>query len=87
MNLHSRIQRLEKKSGGHGACPGCGYRPDDIRVIEVALSAGPDLPPLPPQTPLCGTCGREMPPVRIVERFQEQERLRAQGQGNDLAEK
>jgi hypothetical protein len=34
MSLESRIARLENRHGD-GRCPGCGFRPDDVRTIVV----------------------------------------------------
>jgi hypothetical protein len=49
----ARLKRLEGRALPDGRCPGCGFRPDDIRTVVVRLSpprpadAGSDWQPTP----------------------------------------
>src|SRR5262245_61727390 len=63
MSLRSRLDRLEKQTGlRDGRCPGCGFRPHDVRTIEICSTepgpgAVPPPFPNPPDRPRCPVCG------------------------------
>jgi hypothetical protein len=77
MNLKSRLARLEDRHG-NDACPGCGFRPDDIRTVVIGSSRprqDGSVPPLcevtaevheQPRRPVCDLCGGWMPPIAFV---------------------
>jgi hypothetical protein len=65
MTLRNRLNQLEHAGGtGGGACPGCGFRPGDIRGIRFVCEGGGPLPPAPPRD-TCPSCGGSMPPLRF----------------------
>jgi hypothetical protein len=80
MSLATRLARLERQQGDR--CPGCGFRPTDIRTIEIRrtitreeVDAGAPVPPLveqvageldQPGRPRCEVCHGYMPPVAFV---------------------
>jgi hypothetical protein len=85
MSLRSRLARLEKQAGLRGGCcPGCHFRPDDLRTLVLTTSRPrPDgsIPPLwevihdtdavrdQPGRPRCTVCGGYLPPIAIFEDF------------------
>ncbi len=64
-----RVRQLEdhREEAGN-LCPECGFAPDDVRVIVFGIHDEPR-PPMPewPPEDYCGTCGKLLPPVRLVD--------------------
>jgi hypothetical protein len=87
MSLKNRLARLERRGpGGAGRCPGCGFRPGDIRTIVVGrqrtVKPGEPVPPFcqvvrdstpQPGRPRCRLCGGYMPPIALIEEQAEQD--------------
>jgi hypothetical protein len=71
MRFKSRVAHLEKQASPNGACPECGFRPDDFRTIYIGTSrprpdgsvpplveiVNGDEPGLPPNPPGRERCG------------------------------
>jgi hypothetical protein len=69
--LDGRLTRLEQVCSAGGRCPGCGFRPGDVRLIVFGTSGEPERPIDVPGRPLCVVCGGPMPPITIIETWRE----------------
>jgi hypothetical protein len=51
----ARVERLKRRIAPDGACPGCGFRPGDIRTVVVGRTPKrpPDAGPQWQPPPLC----------------------------------
>lgn len=72
VSVKNRLAKLTRRLNPNGACVGCGYRPGDIRTVEICIPKLDDMDALPDEVtspadrPLCPVCGGYMPPIAIV---------------------
>ena len=91
MSIKGRLSKLERgRETADGSCPGCGYRPDDIRTIVIGRQPPGECRPFcevvaddrpQPGRPLCPICGGYMPPTPIIDNTKN-----AEGQSADVHE-